>query len=90
MSEACIYDKIIDSKSGVKIPVFTSGRTVDSRYDPVRESLRILQQIKPSTRFVIVLGIASGTLINTIKQRNLLKLSSDGIKLAKLAAEAIL
>ena len=68
MSEACIYDKIIDSKSGVKIPVFTSGRTVDSRYDPVRESLRILQQIKPSTRFLIVLGIASGTLINTIKQ----------------------
>ncbi|MBP5603096.1 MAG: motility associated factor glycosyltransferase family protein [Treponema sp.] len=68
MSETCIYDKMIDSKTGIKIPVFKSGRTVDSRYDPVRESFRITQQIKPSTRFVIILGIASGTLINSIKQ----------------------
>ncbi len=68
MSETCIYDKMIDSKTGIKIPVFKSGRSVDSRYDPVRESIRITQQIKPSTRFVIILGIASGTLINSIKQ----------------------
>ena len=66
MNEKCLYENIIDSKTGLKIPVFASGRTVDSRYDPQRESQRICDQIKETTGFVIVFGIASGTLIKTI------------------------
>ena len=66
MNEKCLYENIIDSKTGLKIPVFASGRTVDSRYNPQRESQRICDQIKETTGFVIVFGIASGTLIKTI------------------------
>ena len=68
MNNNSLYDKFIDSKTGITIPVFTSGRTVESRYDPVRECERLALQIKQNTNFVIVLGIAGGTLINCIQQ----------------------
>lgn len=66
MNDKSNYSSIIISKSGIKIPVFTSGKTVDSRYDPLRESLRLVQEIKDETNFVIILGIASGSLIKTL------------------------
>ena len=66
MNEQTIYSEIILSKTGIEIPVFKSGKTVDSRYDPEKESLRLLEQIKPETHFLIIIGIASGTFINTI------------------------
>ena len=66
MNEQTIYSEIILSKTGIEIPVLKSGKTVDSRYDPVRESSRLLEQIKPETHFLIITGIASGTLINAV------------------------
>ena len=66
MSENALYNSFIDSKSGIKIPVFASGRTVESRYDPMREGERLAGQIKDDTNFIILLGIAGGTLINCI------------------------
>ena len=60
------YTQIITSKSGKEIPVFASGKTVDSRYDPEREGLRILQTVKSNTKFFIVTGIASGVLLNIL------------------------
>ena len=70
MNDKCNYSNIIISKSGVSIPVFASGKTVDSRYDPEKESLRIVEGINEKTDFIILLGIASGQLIKTIlKQR---------------------
>ena len=66
MGEQSIYTQIIESRSGCKIPSFASGRTVDSRYDPQKDSLRICQGIKEQTKFVIITGIASGILIGTI------------------------
>lgn len=66
MTNTSIYSEIILSKTGVEIPVLKSGKTVDSRYDPERESLRLIEQIKPETHFLIVAGIASGVLIKTI------------------------
>ncbi len=69
MNDKSHYSDIIISKSGIKIPVFTSGKTVDSRYDPQRESLRLAQQINDETNFVIVTGIASGILIKTILEQ---------------------
>ena len=68
MSENCLYNNFIDSKSGIKIPVFVSGRTVDSRYDPLRECQRIISQIEPGTKFFVITGIASGTLIKAINE----------------------
>ncbi len=68
MNNDSIYNEIILSKTGLEIPVFKSGKTVDSRYDPQRESQRLLEQIKSNTHFVIVIGIASGIFIQTILQ----------------------
>ena len=68
MGNQSIYTQIIESRSGCKLPCFASGRTVDSRYDPNRDSLRICQAIKPETKFVIVTGIAGGFLIQAILQ----------------------
>ena len=66
MNDNTIYSEIILSKTNLEIPVFKSGKTVDSRYDPERESLRLLEQINSDTHFLIVIGIASGIFINTI------------------------
>ena len=38
-----IYDSIINSRNGMQIPVFTSGRTMHSKYDPAHEA-QILQK----------------------------------------------
>ena len=69
MSDNVFYSDIIISKSGIEIPVFNNGKTVDSRYDPQRESIRLSDQIKDKTNFVIVLGIASGILIKSILEK---------------------
>ena len=69
MTENSLYDKIIEAKTGVLIPAFKSGRTVESRYDPVRDAERIADGINENTRFIILLGIAGGTLINCILQK---------------------
>ena len=66
MSESSIYSQILLSKTNLEIPLLKSGKTVDSRYDPQRESLRLLETLKEDTHFVIVLGIASGIFINTL------------------------
>ena len=68
MSSNSIYSQVILSKTGIEIPVLKNGKTVDSRYDPERESSRLLETIKPDSHFIIVTGIASGTLINVILQ----------------------
>ncbi|MBO4533019.1 MAG: motility associated factor glycosyltransferase family protein [Treponema sp.] len=68
MGEQSIYTQIIESKTGCKIPLLANNRTVDSRYDPQRDSLRSCQSIKAETHFIILTGIASGILIQTILQ----------------------
>ncbi len=80
MSDKVSYSNIIISKSGISIPVFNNGKTVDSRYDPERESTRLCEQINDKTNFVIVLGIASGVLIKTIlqKRENIFILAVEG------------
>ena len=68
MSEKSIYQNIMQSITGIPIPVFSNGKTVDSRYDPERDSLRLCQSISDKSKFIIVLGIASGVLIKTLLQ----------------------
>ena len=69
MSEKSIYANIMQSKTGVPIPFFSNGKTVDSRYDPERDSLRLCRNISDKTKFVIILGIASGILIKTLLEQ---------------------
>ena len=69
MDDNVFYSEIIISKSGIDIPVFNTGKTVDSRYDPQKESIRLCDQIDDNTNFIIVLGIASGILIKTILEK---------------------
>ena len=69
MDDNVFYSEIIISKSGIDIPVFNTGKTVDSRYDPLKESIRLCDQIDDNTNFIIVLGIASGILIKTILEK---------------------
>ena len=69
MDDNVFYSEIIISKSGIDIPVFNTGKTVDSRYDPQKESIRLCEQIDDNTNFIIVLGIASGILIKTILEK---------------------
>ena len=68
MIEDSIYSEIIKSKTQDLIPVFKNGKTVDSRYDPKKEAARIIQTINSKSNFYIVLGIASGILINELLQ----------------------
>ena len=69
--EKQIYDCFIESKTGLKIPLLKSGRTVESRYDPQKEALKLCSQIKPQTHFLILTGIAGGILIKTILENRL-------------------
>ena len=79
MNEESIYSEIILSKTGVQIPVLQNGKTVDSRYDPERDSLRLLEQIPADTNFLIVIGIASGIFIQTVleNKKNLFVLAVE-------------
>lgn len=70
MQNKSIYGQIISSKTGLNIPVFLSGRTVESRYDPERDCERKLEQINANTGFFIVLGIAGGILIQKLLKKN--------------------
>lgn len=69
MSNESIYINIIKAKNGTDIPVFSNGRTVDSKYNPERESENIVNGLPPFNQFFIVLGIGSGTLIETLSNK---------------------
>jgi hypothetical protein len=43
-----IYESIILSKSNIQIPLFKSGRSVDSRYFPEKEAEKIIAEISNS------------------------------------------
>ena len=66
MIEDSIYSQIILSKTGLEIPLLKNGKSIDSRYDPQRESHRLVESIPQQTHFVIVLGIASGIFIESL------------------------
>ena len=51
-----IYESIILSKSNIQIPLFKSGRSVDSRYFPEKEAEKIIAEISNSYKIFLVLG----------------------------------
>ena len=72
------YTSTIFAKNGTEIPVFSDGRTVDSKYNPEREAKNLISSsiksekdnpiYKDQSFFFIVIGIGSGTLIEKLSQ----------------------
>ena len=69
MTANSIYSHIIESKTGLQLPLLQNGKSIDSRYDPKKESLRLFEEIKADTHFLIVIGIAGGFLLETILEK---------------------
>ena len=63
-----LYSSLFTAKNGSLIPVFSSNRTMESRYNPEIEAGRIVE-VTPASSFYIVLGIGSGILIEKLLQK---------------------
>lgn len=65
-----IYSSYIEAKTGDLIPILKNGKTLESRYNPLNDALKKLSSIDTSKNFYIVVGIASGILINELHNIN--------------------
>lgn len=63
-----LYDTFIQSKNNYTIPVCVDGKTIESKYDPLKDSLRFLETI-PKSDFYLIFGIGSGIFINELKNK---------------------
>lgn len=61
-----IYKEFLTAKNGSQIPVFLSGRTMESRYNPERDCQNLLDSISESGDFFLVLGAGSGIFIKLL------------------------
>ena len=60
-----LYSSLFTTKTGNIIPVFSSGKTMESKYNPVVEADRLLE-ITEKSDFYIILGIGSGIFIEKL------------------------
>ena len=63
-----IYSSIMTTKNGSQIPVFHSGRTAESKYNPQLEAQRIVDGIEKKFDFFILIGVSSGILLKSLVQ----------------------
>ena len=63
-----IYSSIMTTKNGSQIPVFHSGRTAESKYNPQLEAQRIVDGIEKKFDFFILIGVSSGILLKNLVQ----------------------
>ena len=63
-----IYKGFEAAKNGTQIPVFVSGRTMESRYNPQRDAENLCNSINEES-FFLVLGIGSGLFISLLTQK---------------------
>ncbi len=63
-----IYKGFEEAKNGKRIPVFLSGRTMESRYNPDRDAQNLCDSIEEYS-FFLVLGIGSGLFIKLLANR---------------------
>lgn len=56
------------TKNGSQIPVFQSGRTAESKYNPQIEAQRIVDRIEKNVDFIILIGVASGILLKKLTE----------------------
>ena len=64
-----IYKSFEKAKNGTTIPVFTSGKTMESRYNPERDAETLCNSIEDGFSFFLVLGIGSGLFIKKLSER---------------------
>ena len=67
-----IYKGFEEARNGTTIPVFLSGRTMESRYNPQRDAENLLGSItnEGTFNFYVVLGIGSGLFIKLLSEKN--------------------
>ncbi len=64
-----IYKGFETAKNGTQIPVFASGRTMESRYNPQRDAENLCNTISPDDNIFLVLGIGSGLFISLLTKK---------------------
>ena len=64
-----IYKSFEQAKNGTSIPVFLSGRSMESRYNPERDAENLCASISEKHSFFLVLGIGSGLFIQKLSER---------------------
>ena len=64
-----IYKSFEQAKNGTLIPVFTNGKTMESRYNPERDAETLCNSIENNFDFFLVLGIGSGLFIKKLSER---------------------
>ena len=64
-----IYKEFLETRTGTKIPVFLSGRTMESRYNPEKEAENFCSTIEDGFNFFLVFGIGSGIFLGTLAER---------------------
>ena len=68
MSVESIYKTIETAKNGSQIPVFQSGRTMESKYNPERDADNLCAGIQKGSFFFIT-GLGSGIFINKLSEK---------------------
>ena len=63
-----IYKSFEQAKNGTTIPVFISGKTMESRYNPERDAETLCNSIEDGFNFFLVLGIGSGLFIKKLSE----------------------
>lgn len=64
-----LYKSFEQAKNGCNIPVFLSGRTMESRYNPQRDAENLYNSINKEAKFFLVLGAGSGIFINLLSEK---------------------
>ena len=64
-----LYKSFEQAKNGTLIPVFTSGKTMESRYNPERDAETLCHSIEDGFNFFLVLGTGSGLFIKKLSER---------------------
>lgn len=70
MKTKSIYTQLFTTKTNHIIPVLENGKTVESRYNPVVEAQRKIEQIQSLNHFIIVIGLASGIIVEELLKKN--------------------
>ena len=64
-----LYKEIVQSKNGLALPIYASGRAAHSKYDPEREAHAFGQETNGSSFFVVI-GAAGGYHIKYLLKNN--------------------
>lgn len=64
-----IYSQIIEAKNGTKIPLFSSGKSMESRYNPERDAQNFCNSIENKADIFLVIGIGSAFFLSLLSEK---------------------